>query len=114
MEEPQGVRVAFLRPPVPVVEAVKVQIVSGKVAGRAVPRAVDLGFLELRRDRPDHPGDDLVLQLENIRYAAVEPVGPEMMAGPGVDQLPRDPHAAARLAHAPFEHVTHAQLPPDL
>ena len=45
---------------------------------------------------------------------AVEAVGPEMRAGRRIDELAGDPHPLARLAHAAFEHVAHAQLAPDL
>jgi hypothetical protein len=42
---------------------------------------------QLRRDRPDHAGDDLVLKLEELIQGPVEPVGPKLIAGGGLDQL---------------------------
>jgi len=41
--------------------------------------------LEIERDRD--PASDLVLQCNQIRGAAVEPLGPQMRVGCGIDQL---------------------------
>jgi hypothetical protein len=45
---------------------------------------------------------------------AIEPLGPEMPAAAGIDELGCDAHAIAGLADAPLEHKTHAQVAPDL
>ena len=57
---------------------------------------------------------DLILQVENVVQRAVEPVGPEMRAGLRFDQLRGDAQAIARLAHAAFQHIAHAEFAPDL
>ena len=53
---------------------------------------------------------DLVLQGEDVGQVAVVAVGPDVVAGRAVDQLGGDPHPAAGLAHAAFEHVADAEL----
>ena len=53
---------------------------------------------------------DLVLQGEDVGEVAVVALGPDVVAGRAVDQLGGDPHPAAGLAHAAFEHVADAQL----
>src|SRR5208337_446751 len=44
----------------------------------------------------------------------VEPVGPEMRPAFRLDELRGDAQSGARLAHAPFQNVAHAQLAPHL
>ena len=43
--------------------------------------------------------------------AAIVAMGPAMIAGGAVDQLRRDAHAVAGLAHAAFEDVVDLQVP---
>ena len=58
-------------------------------------------------------GNDLlckfVLNGENIGEFSIEPVGPDMPAIAGIDQLGGDPDPVAGLAHAAFEHVADAE-----
>ena len=54
------------------------------------------------------------MQVEYIVEHAVVFVGPQMVAGRGIDELDSDPQPAASLAHAPFQYVAHAKLAPDL
>ena len=54
---------------------------------------------------------DLVLQFENVVEGAIEAVRPNVGAGRRIDQLTGDAHALPRIAHAPFQHVAHAQFP---
>jgi hypothetical protein len=43
--------------------------------------------------------DHLILQLEQVRDVLLEPVGPEMRAGFGVDELCVDPHPVLIALH---------------
>ena len=61
-----------------------------------------------------NPPGDLVLQREQIARIALEPLGPDMRVGRGVDQLGRDSNPLARALNAAFEHIAHAELSPDL
>jgi len=88
----------------------QIQIVRVKVFDRLAGRPLDLGLAQLRLDRADHVTCHLVLQGEDIIERTVETVGPDMRSGCRVDQLTSDPHSVARLAHATFEHLTHAQF----
>jgi hypothetical protein len=60
------------------------------------------------------PARDLVLQDEQIADVAVEPLGPQMRAAFGIDQLSVDAHLAARAPDAPFQHIADAELAADL
>jgi hypothetical protein len=86
----------------------QVEVVGGEIVCRAADRAGGLGGLQGRLDGPGDADRDLVLKLEDIFERAVEPIGPEVRAGRGVDQLPGDPHPLAGFAHRAFEHVAHA------
>jgi hypothetical protein len=57
---------------------------------------------------------DLVLQGEQITRVAIEPLGPEVRVGLGIDQLGVDPDLIARAPDAPFQHIAHAKLSTDL
>jgi hypothetical protein len=90
------------------------EIVGAEVIGVLAPRALDFGFPQARLDDADHLVGDLILEVEHIRDRPVEPVGPQMRARLGLDQLPRDAQAIAGLAHAALQDITHAKVPPDL
>src|SRR3546814_17502260 len=64
--------------------------------------------------RSDDVCGHLVLQLENVVDPTFKPFRPEVLAGGGVDKLPRDPYAALGFAQAALEDVAHPQLPPNL
>src|SRR3546814_20990965 len=64
--------------------------------------------------RSDDVCGHLVLQLENVVDPTFKPFRPEVLAGGGVDKLPRDPHAALGFAQAALEDVAHPQLLPYL
>jgi len=44
----------------------------------------------------------------------VEPLGPNVIAGLGVDQLHIDPESVATTLYGAFKHVADVQFPPDL
>ena len=52
-----------------------------------------------------HVGRDLVLDREDVVELAVVGLRPQVRVGAGLDQLRRDPHRVARLAHRAFQHV---------
>jgi hypothetical protein len=56
----------------------------------------------------------LILQLEEVGHVLVEPVGPKMRAGFGVDELRVDAHPILVALHRAFKHVAHAKLLADL
>ena len=89
-------------------------IVGVEALGRLALGPFDLGLLQLGRDGAHHARGHLILQIEDVRQLAVETVRPEMRARRSIDELPGDAHPVARLAHAAFEHVAHAELAPDL
>ena len=89
-------------------------IVGVEALGGLALGAFDLGLLQLRRDRADHAGGDLILQIEDVRQSAIEVIGPQMRAGRSVDQLGGDAHPLRRLADSALDHVTHAKFPAHL
>src|SRR5256714_12261768 len=62
-------------------------------------------------------GDDVlrypILKLEHVVEVALETVGPHMAAVQAVDQLCRQSHSIAGLAHAPFQHIPDAERSAD-
>ena len=58
--------------------------------------------------------DDFVLHVEEIGERLVEPLGPEMIAGFGVDELDVDAHAVSAALNAALEDIADVQLAPDL
>ena len=56
---------------------------------------------------------DLVLHVEEIGKTLIEPLGPEMIAALGVDELDVDPHAVAAALDAALEHIADVQFAPD-
>src|SRR5438094_6837075 len=78
-----------------------------------IGRAGSLGYLQRRFDHAGNAASHFVLEVEDVLERAVEPIGPEMRAGFGIDQLPCDPHPVAGLAHRAFEHVAYAKFARD-
>ena len=84
------------------------------VAGTTSVQPPLLALRQRERQRADDLLYHLVLRREDVREIAIEPLGPEMPAGAGIDELRRDAHALAGLADAALEHKAHAQVAPDL
>ena len=64
-------------------------------------------------ERARQTRDDFVLHVEEIGERLVEPLGPEMIAGLGVDELHVDAHAVPAALDAAFEDVADVKLAPD-
>ena len=75
------------------------------------PRRVT--FEQRETQRAHRRSRDLFLDGEDVLEPPVEGLRPEQRAVGG-DELRRDPHALARLAHAAVEHRAHLQQPRDL
>jgi hypothetical protein len=73
-----------------------------------------LSLNELGIQCVSEPRDDLVLHIEEVGDRFVKTLGPEVIAGFGVDQLYVDPKPIAATLHRAFEHVADVQLAPDL
>ena len=66
--------------------------------------------LDLRHHGADYLARDALLQIEDVGQHVFITFGPDMVAAFAVDQLRRDAHAVAGLAHTAFEQEVHAQL----
>src|SRR6516165_4557976 len=77
-------------------------------------RALPLGIGNRGGNGYCHSVRNLVLHREDIGEIAVVALGPDMLAGLGLDQLRGDPDTIAGFAQAACEHITHAQLAADL
>ena len=64
--------------------------------------------------RGDDGRRDLVLDGEDVLQIPVVALGPDVVVGLAVDQLHRDAHPVAGLAHAALDDVVHAQFARDL
>src|SRR5258708_32858510 len=85
-----------------------------KAFGRPAHRALSLSLGNGRSDGDRYRLGDLVLDREDIGEIAVVTLGPDVVAGFGLDQLRGDADAVAGFTQAAFEHVAHAKLAPDL
>ena len=85
-----------------------------RVGVRGLFRASRLGGDELGVQRARQPRDDFVLHVEEIGERLVEPLGPEMIAGFGVDELDVDAHAVSAALDAALQHIADVQLAADL
>ena len=85
-----------------------------RVGVRGLFRASRLGGDELGVQRACQARDDFVLHVEEIGERLVEPLGPEMIARFGVDELHVDAHAVSAALNAAFEDIADVQLAPDL
>src|SRR6266851_9768843 len=84
------------------------------VAGTASAQPLLLALRQRDRQRADDLLYHLVLRREDVREIAIEPLGPEMPAAAGINELRRDAHAIARLADAALKHKAHTQVAPNL
>ncbi len=92
--------------------ALKIEV--HRVGVRSLFRASRLGGDELGVERVREPRDDFVLHVEEIGERLVEPFGPEVTAGLGVDELDVDAHAVSAALNAALEDIADVQLAPDL
>ena len=84
-----------------------------RVGVRGLFRAPRLGGDELGVQRVRQARDDFVLHVEEIGERLVEPLGPEMIAGFGVDELHIDAHAVSAALNAALEDIADVQLAAD-
>ena len=85
-----------------------------RVGVRGLFRAPRLGGDELGVQRVRQARDDFVLHVEEIGQRLVEPLGPEMIARFGVDELDVDAHAVSAALNAALEDIADVQLAADL
>ena len=64
-----------------------VQVNGVKAFGWFAFRPVNFRQFQTRRDCPDYAGGDLILELKNVIQRSVEPIGPQMGSGSGIDEL---------------------------
>ena len=87
----------------------------GVQAFRRVALGVEIfRSVELRLDRGDDRLGDLVLHREHVGETAIVALRPDVASGCDVVELRRDAHTIAVLPHAAFDHVTDAEVFPDL
>ena len=73
-----------------------------------------LGLHQLIAQRIGQSRHHLILQLEEIGDAFLEPIGPEMRAGLAINKLRVDAHLVLVALHRAFENIAHAQFFADL
>ncbi len=84
-----------------------------RVGVRSHFRSSRLGGDEFGVQRTCEARDDFVLHVEKIGQRLIEPLGPEMTAGFGVDELHVDAHAVSAALKAALEDIADVQLAPD-
>src|SRR5438445_567575 len=88
-------------------------LVHQRAAGPFAPHTRLFSKRQANFERGDDVLRYLVLKLKHVVEVALEAVGPYMTAVEAVDQLCRQSHSIAGLAHAPFEHITGAKHSPN-
>jgi len=68
----------------------------------------------VRSQECDNRAHNVVLDSKDVLELAVVVLRPTVRARCGIDQLGGDANAIATASYAPFQHVTHTQLAPDL
>ena len=76
--------------------------------------ASHLGATDARLQDPGDGGRDPILQFEDVCHHAVVPVGPDMAARLGLDQLARHPQLPAGPAHTAFKNIADTEPLPDV
>src|SRR6516225_8166245 len=77
---------------------------------RRTLRALCLGGNEFGIERVAKPRYDFVLHVKEVGNGLVKTLGPEVIAGFGIDQLHVHPKAVAATLHRAFEHIADVQL----
>ncbi len=84
------------------------------VGSRGRPRLSGRFADDLRKQRRRDLCGNFVLHRENIVQVAIVGVRPQVKAVVDTNQLRRDPHPVATLAHRPLEDMINIQAAPDL
>src|SRR6516225_1553508 len=77
-------------------------------------RSPRFGRDQLRVQRIGEPRYNFVLHIEEVGEWFIEALGPQMVAGFGVNQLDIHSEAVASPLHRPFEHIADVQLTSEL
>ena len=85
-----------------------------KTCWRLAHRPLLLGGSDGRRDSDGRGLSDFILHNENIGEITVIALGPDMIAGLGLNKLCGHPDAVAGFTETAFEHVADAEFTPDL
>src|SRR6266852_5654991 len=88
-------------------------LVSQRAAGSFAPHTRLFAKRQANFERGDDVLRYLVLKFEHVVEVALETVGPHMAAVQAVDQLCRQSHSIAGLAHTPFQHIPDAERSAD-
>src|SRR5262249_44474592 len=113
-EQPQRFQEAVFIEQMKTGHAAQEVVVSVEALGWFPSRTLDLRALQPWLNGPHRFCGHLILQVEYVLQGTIKAVRPNVSAGGRVDELPSEPHAISCLAHAPLEHVTHAEFARDL
>src|SRR6185437_5477305 len=89
------------------------KVVGIETFGPLALGSLDLRFPEARLDGADDAHRDLVLQGEDVVEGPIIALRPDMASRLRLQQLAGNANAIADLAHAAFEHISHAELASD-
>ncbi len=106
--------ICFSRIAIKTCQGAKIIIVCLQALGRFALSPRHFGPLKLRCDRAYYAHRNAILQVENVFEGAVVSVCPDVITRRGINELPGDANAIARLLDAPLEYVTHPKFAPDL
>ena len=113
-KQPLGLAIGLIRELPPELAPAQEPVVGLLIVGALGDDALAVASAEIERERRDDVRRHVVLDGEDVGELPVEPLRPKVAAGGCVDELGGDPDPAAGLAHAPFEHMAHAEALADL
>src|SRR5262249_20915692 len=100
--------------PVPSGPAAKGLIDGVEAVGTLAYRPPTLRRDQLHVDGTGQSGGDLILHVEEVGTLLVEALRPQMRPALGIDKLRVEAEPFARVLHAAFEDIAHAELAADL
>ena len=100
-----GVVIRLVEPAVDVCPALHREVQRVLIVRPLMYRPQGLGLHEFDTQPVGEPRHDLVLHFEQIDDRLVEPLGPDVRASFGFDELHVDAHPATAALNAAFQHV---------
>src|SRR5262249_50890142 len=114
VEQRNGHSCLFRHASLQIRQRLKEEIISVEALWPLAACPLDSGLAAIRLDDADPPLGDRVLEIEDVLHGTIVFVRPEMRAAARLDQLGCDTQPIADLADTALQHISHAELAPDL
>src|SRR4029079_14675173 len=108
LEVRQRLDVTFSGPLMNARQATQIVVVCIQALCWFVLGPFNLGLFLFGRDFTHYACRHLIMQIENIYQFSFKTVCPDMGPSRNIDELSRDTHSVASLAHTAFKHIAYA------